>query len=80
MAGFRSTSLMGTNLNIDRLCDLLSVSEQIVLALDRDATDKALGFANRYALLAPNLVVLPLQRDLKYEDSSTITRMIGGVL
>lgn len=80
MAGFSAASLMGTNLNMDRLLDLLSVSEHIVLALDRDATDKALGFARRYALLAPSLVVLPLQRDLKYEDVDTIKTMIGGVL
>jgi hypothetical protein len=60
--------------------DLLSVSETIVLALDRDATDTAIGFANRYGMLAPSLTVLPLMRDLKYEDSPTITCMIEDLL
>jgi hypothetical protein len=68
---------MGTNLNLDKLLDLLGVSERIVLALDRDATDKALEYAKRYALLAPDMRVLPLQRDLKYEDTTTIREMMS---
>lgn len=80
MAGFRSVSLMGTNLNLDKLLDLLRVSESIVLALDRDATDKSVKYAKRYALLAPGMKVLPLERDLKYEDTTTIRKMVEDVL
>lgn len=71
---------MGTNLNLDKLLDLLGVSERIVLALDRDATDTAIGYAQRYALLAPDMRVLRLDRDLKYEDPTTITRLVESVL
>lgn len=80
MAGYRSASLMGTNLNLDKLLDLLRVSDRIVLALDRDATDTAKKYAQRYALLAPEMVVLSLQRDLKYEDTTTIRKMVEDVL
>lgn len=62
----RSASLMGSHLSLEKLLDVAKISENIILALDRDATAKASAFCLRYALLIPDLRMMPLQRDLKY--------------
>lgn len=77
---FASVSLMGTHLNLEKLLDVLEVSDDIVLALDRDATNKALEYSKRWAMLAPSIKVLPLERDLKLETIEEIERKVRGVL
>ena len=56
--------------------DLMGVSENIILCLDRDATQKAEKFAKRYAFICPGLVHVPLQQDLKYENKDRIKEII----
>lgn len=71
---------MGSHLSFDLLMDLMKVSENIVLCLDRDATEKAEKFTKRYAFICPNIVHVPIQRDLKYETTADIKTIIESVL
>lgn len=71
---------MGSHLTVETLIDLMKVSQNIVLCLDRDATAKAEKFAKRFAFICPGLVHVPLQRDLKYETDQQIKEIIGASL
>jgi hypothetical protein len=70
---------MGSHLNLDRLVELceIAVDDPILLCLDRDATEKAYGFAARYRMLAPNLVPVPLDIDMKYMNDEEIRQLIS---
>lgn len=82
-AGFRSASLMGCNLSLDQFLEAVEVAKgaPIVVALDRDATEKALGFVHRYHFLARGgtLVPLLLSKDLKYHSKEEIQSMVRDV-
>ena len=65
-------SLMGTHLDLFKLMEVVKYTDNIVLALDRDATEKAFNFQKKYQFLCPHLKVLPLERDLKYLTSKEI--------
>lgn len=72
---------MGTSLNLDRVTELIKTTQgPLVLALDRDAWDKAVKLCERYMFIAPNLVPMKLERDLKYETHMTIREMVESVL
>lgn len=73
---YPAASIMGSHLTFDMLVDLMKVSENIVLCLDRDATTKAEKFAKRFAFICPNLIHVPLQRDLKYEREEAIKEIL----
>lgn len=75
---FTAVVLFGTHLSLDGLLEVVKQTDQIVLALDRDAYDKAVGFKKRYAYLAPYMRVVRLDRDLKYESNETIKAIIKG--
>lgn len=77
-AGLNSVCLMGSHVSMDNLLEILKYGDELKLALDRDATDKAVKLARRFQFIAPHLQVIPLQRDLKYEDSDQIKKIIYG--
>lgn len=79
-AVYPAASIMGSHLTFDTLADLMKVSENLVLCLDRDATAKAEKFAARYQFLCPGFVHIPLQRDLKYEQPDRIKEIIAPAL
>lgn len=70
-------SLMGSNLSTD---DIIYIRErytgEVILALDRDASAKALDFKRRFNLLCPNFRVVLLSMDLKYETPERIRELI----
>jgi hypothetical protein len=73
---FNSAAIMGSHLNFDILMDLMEVSPNVVLCLDRDATAKAAKFTKRFGFLCPDLIYIPLQRDLKYENNESIKAIV----
>lgn len=77
---YPAASIMGSHLNFDILMDLMKVSENVVLVLDRDATEKAEKFAKRYSFLCPGLVHIPITRDLKYESQEAIKDILAPAL
>lgn len=80
---FDSASLMGCNLSLDQFLEAQAVAKgsPIVLALDRDATGKALNHVHRYGFISGgNLIPLLLSKDLKYSSCEEIRNMIAEVL
>lgn len=73
---YQVVSLMGSHLDLERLLEILGVSEDGRLALDRDATTKAIKFIKEYRLLAPNFKPVLLSKDLKYESDERIIQLI----
>lgn len=60
-----AVALLGCNLSLEKLMEILKVTDDIYLALDRDATGKALAFQRMYSFVAPEMKVIPLDYDLK---------------
>ncbi|MDE2097331.1 MAG: hypothetical protein KGL39_08820 [Patescibacteria group bacterium] len=82
-AGFVAVSLMGSNLSLEQLGDIQAVSQggTVALALDRDATGKAIELASRYRFLSGgNLIPMLLSKDLKYHTKEEIVQMVGDVI
>lgn len=77
---YPAASIMGSHLTFETLMDLMKVSENIVLVLDRDATTKAEKFAKRFSFLCPGFVHIPITRDLKYESPERIKEIIAPAL
>lgn len=75
LAGFAAASLMGSHVSLDHALEAAEVGDAVSLALDRDATYKAIGFRKRFAALL-DLKVIPLQRDLKYESPEDIVSIV----
>jgi hypothetical protein len=78
-AGYPCVSLMGTNLNMNKMIEILDNYEasQLLLCLDRDATGLAIRLADRYALFQ-EMEIRALDRDLKYLTSEQIRKTIEG--
>jgi len=77
-SGFDCVSLMGTSLGLDKLKEIIREGpEFIALALDRDATGKAIGCCSRYAFLTDGkLRPLLTRKDLKYHTEEEIQNMV----
>ena len=60
------------------LLEIVSVvgNNELILALDRDATSKALKFVVQWRFLAPNFRAVPLSKDLKYNTDSQIVEIL----
>jgi hypothetical protein len=67
-----SVALCGSHLTLDMLMDILMVTDNIILALDKDATEKAYAFQKKFSFIAPHMQVMPLEVDLKYETYEKI--------
>ena len=73
---FYSVALLGTNLSMDNMMELLKFSDHLVLALDKDATKKALDYQQKYKFIAPQLAVAILDKDLKHLPDNEIKERI----
>lgn len=77
-AGFVAASLMGCNLSLDLLLEGANRGDfPCYLALDRDATGKAIEYSQRYRFLVNgNLIPILLSKDIKYHTEEEIQDMI----
>lgn len=76
---FQVACLHGSHIDLDMLLEVISIAgskDEIILALDRDATSKALKFVVEWRFLAPNFRAVPLSNDLKYESDATIKTLL----
>ena len=75
---FPCMSLMGSTVTADHLREAFRVSNSVVLALDRDASSKALAFQRKFRVMW-NFRVALLSNDLKYESDDRIKEIVNGV-
>lgn len=75
---FPVACLHGSHVHLDMLVEILSIvgNGSIILALDRDATGKALKFVVEWRFLAPNFRCVPLSKDLKYSTDLEIKEIL----
>jgi hypothetical protein len=71
---FPAVSVMGSYVDRPRIMEVIKTSPRacIKLALDKDATGKALEFKEKFRFFVPDLQVVPLDRDMKYMDDDEI--------
>lgn len=74
---YQAVSLMGSHVGLDHVQEILGVTENAVLALDRDATDRAIEYIQEWRLLIPNFRMVHLSKDLKYQSDEEILTLIG---
>jgi hypothetical protein len=65
-------ALLGTNLGLAEATLLRSISKKLVIALDPDATSKALKLSKQYSLLFDRVSVLALDKDPKDMDGAQL--------
>lgn len=77
-AGHNAVALLGTIVNNDKVREWsLLKPKQVLIALDKDATDKAFAIARKWGLAFPETRVVMLERDLKDEDPHDIPFILG---
>lgn len=71
---FQVVCLHGSHIALEQLLEIIGVvgNGDIVLALDKDATSKALKFVAEWRFLAPNFRAVILEKDLKYLSDTEI--------
>lgn len=72
-------ALLGTNLLTEHI-QYIKPYKNLVVALDRDATDKAIDIQRKLAIHVENCRVLILERDLKYENETSIKNLLGEMM
>ncbi len=76
---FQVVCLHGSHIALEMLLEALEIAgikQSLVLALDKDATSKALKFIVEWRFLAPNFRAVPLEQDLKYvSDKEILARL-----
>jgi len=72
-------ALLGTNLLTEHI-QYLKPYKNLVVALDRDATDKAIDIQRKLAIHVDRCKVLILERDLKYENETSIKNLLGEMM
>lgn len=75
-AGLPAVSLHGTHFGEDKLRELLTFADCAVLALDKDAFDKAVKYSVQYRPFI-ELTVWKLDKDLKYSSEEEIQQRYG---
>jgi len=75
-AGVPAIALHGTHISTEAALYIAEREANVVLALDRDATDKAVKLVREINLLFSSCKMIALQQDLKYEDEPTIRGMM----
>ena len=70
-------ALLGTTLLTEHI-NYLKKFKKIWVALDRDATDKALAIQRKINIHVPKCFMMILERDLKYEKEATIKKMFSN--
>jgi hypothetical protein len=80
--GLSAVALMGTHASDALIADIARhKSPKVVIALDADATSKAVALGRRTGLVWRNVEVLPLKQDLKDVDTSTkLVRLFSHIL
>jgi hypothetical protein len=74
----RSIALMGSHLDIPRVQEIAKLRPQeVLLALDKDATAKAFELAREYGLAFPRMRVVILDRDIKDTPADEINEALG---
>lgn len=76
---FQVACLHGSHITLEMLLEVLEITgvkQEIILALDRDATSKALKFIVEWRFLAPNFRAVPLSKDLKYSTDLEIEEIL----
>lgn len=76
---YASVSLMGSHLGMQDLYEVAKVTDNIILALDKDATEKALALQKKYRFICPTMRVMILSKDLKYLPDGDITTMVASL-
>lgn len=79
---FQVACLIGTHLPVDKLQEIREVAKddnEIILALDKDATDKAHNFIKEWGLILGNFRAVPLSKDMKFSTDEEIKEIISGV-
>lgn len=78
---YHAAALLGTELTDAKVAELRSQNyERIYLALDRDATMEALRSQHRLRNELPNLLVLPLPKDVKDMDEQDLTNLLRRLI
>lgn len=77
---FWAASIMGTNLSIDKAIELSKLSDRVIIALDRDATNKTREVIARYGFVLAGARMLPLRKDMKYWSYEEIKSLKHGEL
>ena len=72
-----TVALGGTHLSEEMVWEITRIADDrpILLALDQDATAKAVKFAKKYALWG-NFQVIPLSKDIKDTPNDVIKRIV----
>jgi len=76
-----SYCLFGTNLSEDKIAEIVAACyprRSIWLCLDKDATVKAAEYVLKYRFIAPNLKLMPIQKDLKHWSDEELRKFIYG--
>lgn len=76
---FQVCCLHGSHIDLERLMEVIGIAgnkDEMILALDRDATEKALKFIIEWRFLAPNFRAVPLSKDLKYSPDNHIREIL----
>lgn len=75
---FPCVSIMGSHIRQEALADITKALPKhvIKIALDKDATDKALGFIREHKFYYPNLAAIILEKDMKYLDDGEIQQKV----
>ena len=60
-----TVALMSSHINLEQVKHLRQLTDTVYLALDEDATDKAIKLQKRYGFYFRNFIVLPLSKDIK---------------
>lgn len=76
----RAYSLQGTNLTQNHVEELAKdwPAKRYLLALDKDATQKAADYVKRFSFFIPNLMLCPLKKDLKYYYVADIESLVAN--
>ena len=70
--------LFGTNLSEDKVTELTETGKKIWLCLDKDATVKAAEYILKYRFIAPDMRLMPIQKDLKHWSDEELRKFIYG--
>lgn len=76
-SGVPAACLLGTHFGLDKVREVLSVTNSAILALDKDAYSKSLTYVVEYRHLL-NLTAWKLEKDLKYEPEERIIEAYYG--
>lgn len=61
---YPAVAILGSHINYDMLTEIVATSDNVVISLDRDATQKAYEYSRQFALFG-NFRTVPLSKDVK---------------